>query len=201
MHNDVTGEWEQVTADLQEGDSPADVERKTKAFDEKMEQLSKSDPDHYKRSADMPNVPYRVVQSGNMKQHQVTVKRNGKDYVLTINGNPRAAQALNGLTNPDVFTEGVFGKAMNLGQWLNRQLSAFYTTRNPEFVLSNFLRDAIYSNVMVGTKEDGKYAMQFHKNFGKMNPVSMGKLFAAWENGSLREKVRQGTCTETERMF
>lgn len=200
-YNDVTGEWEQVTADLQEGDSPADVERKTKAFDEKMEQLSKSDPDHYKRSADMPNVPYRVVQSGNMKQHQVTVKRNGKDYVLTINGNPRAAQALNGLTNPDVFTEGVFGKAMNLGQWLNRQLSAFYTTRNPEFVLSNFLRDAIYSNVMVGTKEDGKYAMQFHKNFGKMNPVSMGKLFAAWENGSLREKVRQGTCTETERMF
>lgn len=200
-YNDVTGEWEQVTADLQEGDSPADVERKTKAFDKNMENLSKDDPDHYKKASDMPNVPYRVVKSGDMKQHQVTVKRNGKDYVLTINGNPRAAQALNGLTNPDVFTEGVFGKAMNLGQWLNRQLSAFYTTRNPEFVLSNFLRDAIYSNMMVGTKEDSKYAAQFHKNFVKMNPVSMGKLFASWENGSLREKVRQGTCTETERMF
>ena len=200
-YNDVTNEWEQVTADLQEGDSPAEVERKTRAFDERMEQLSKSDPDHYKRSADMPNVPYRVVQSGNMKQHQVLVKRNGKDYVLTINGNPRAAQALNGLTNPDVFTEGVFGKAMNLGQWLNRQLSAFYTTRNPEFVLSNFLRDAIYSNMMVGAKEDSKYAAAFHKNFGKMNPVTMGKLFAAWENGSLREKVVDGTASETERMF
>ena len=167
------------------------MERKTREFDEKMEQLASNDPDHYKKASDIPNVPFRVVEPSDMKQHQVLVQRGGKKYMLTINGNPRAAQALNGLTNPDVFTEGVFGKAMNLGQWLNRQLSAFYTTRNPEFVLSNFLRDAIYSNMMVGTKEDGKYAMQFHKNFGKMNPVSMGKLFAAWENGGFSQRMPQ----------
>lgn len=200
-HNDVTGEWEQVTADLNENDSPADVERKTREFDEKMEQLASNDPDHYKKASDIPNVPFRVVEPSDMKQHQVLVQRGGKKYMLTINGNPRAAQALNGLTNPDVFTEGVFGKAMNLGQWLNRQLSAFYTTRNPEFVLSNFLRDAIYSNSMSWVKESPNYAFKFHKNFGKMNPVHMGKLFAQWENGKLRERIKNGTASETDQLF
>ena len=189
-YNDVTDEWEQYfDADLKEDDTPDEVERKTRDFEERMEQLSTSDPDHYKRGGDLPGVPYRVLDRNNAKQHQVLVRRNGKSFVLTINGNPRAAQALNGLTNPDVFTEGVFGKAMNFGQFLNRQLSALYTTRNPEFVISNFIRDAIYSNCMTWVKESPNYALRFHKNFGKANPAFMSKMFAEWESGELRKKI------------
>ena len=201
-HNDVTDEWEQYfDADLQEGDSAEVVAQKVEAFEQKMEQLSESDPDHYKRGRDLPNVPYRVLRTNDMSQHQVVVMRNGKTVVLTINGSPRAAQALNGLTNPDVFTEGVFGKAMNFGQVFNRQLSLFYTTRNPEFVLSNFLRDAIYSNTMSWVKESPNYAIKFHKNFGRTNPVTMGRLFAQWENGSLRERVTGGSGSALDKQF
>lgn len=204
-HNDVTGEWEQTfDAGLKEDDRPEDVERKVRDFEERMEQLAKSDPDHYKRGSDVPNIPYRVVKPSNERQHQVLVQRGGKSYVLTINGNPRAAQALNGLTNPDVETEGIFGKAMNIGAKINRLLSSFYTTRNPEFVVSNYIRDAFYSNSMMWIKEAPNYAMKFHKNFGKLNPVMMGKMFAEWESGSLREKVLQGGTGETayiRRMF
>ncbi|MBR6130761.1 MAG: strawberry notch C-terminal domain-containing protein, partial [Bacteroidales bacterium] len=201
-HNDVTDEWEQYfDADLQEGDSAEVVAQKVEAFEQKMEQLSSSDPDHYKRGRDLPNVPYRVLRTNDMSQHQVVVMRNGKTVVLTINGSPRAAQALNGLTNPDVFTDGVFGKAMNFGQMFNRQLSLFYTTRNPEFVLSNFLRDAIYSNTMAWVKESPNYAIKFHKNFGRTNPVTMGRLFAQWENGSLRDRVTGGSGSALDKQF
>ena len=204
-YNDVTGEWEQTyDADLKEDDRPEDVERKVRDFEERMEQLAKSAPDHYKRGGDLLNVPYRVLRSSNERQHQVLVQRGGKSYVLTINGSPRAAQALNGLTNPDIETEGIFGKAMNIGAKINRLLSSFYTTRNPEFVISNYIRDAFYSNSMMWVKEAPNYAMKFHKNFGKLNPAMMGKMFAEWESGSLREKVLQGGTGEIayiRRMF
>lgn len=189
-YNDVTEEWEQFfEADLKEEDTPEEVERKMMEYEERMEKLANDFPDRYKRGSDMTGVPYRVLDKYHMKEHQVMVNRGGKTFVLTINGNPRAAQALNGVTNPDVYSDGVFGITMEMGAFLNRQLSAVYTTRNPEFVVSNYMRDAIYSNSMVWVKENPRYALKFHRNFGKMNPVFLGKLFKEWENGKLRERV------------
>lgn len=186
QYNAVMDEWEPVFADIENTDTPADVERKVKAFEERMQQLAESDPDNYKRGRDAQNIPYKVVKD-NLKEHQVLVRRNGRTYVLTINGNPRAAQALNGLTNPDVETGGVVGNLMQGAQWLNRNLSAFYTTRNPDFVASNFLRDMLYSNCMTWVKESPKYALRFHKNFGRVNPAHMRILLGKWENGTLDE--------------
>jgi N12 class adenine-specific DNA methylase len=184
QHDDVTDEWVPVFADIEESDTAADVERKVTAFEQRMEQLAQAEPDKYKRASDAKNLPYRVL-PGNLSEHQVLVKRNGETFVLTINGNPRAAQALNGLTNPDVKTGGFIGGAMKLAQWMNHQMSAAYTTRTPDFVVSNFFRDMLYSNCMTWVKEGGNYALKFHKNFGKMNPVTMRKLFGKWEKGTL----------------
>jgi len=186
QYNAALDEWEPVFADIEDGDTAADVERKVEAFEERMQQLAESAPDNYKRGRDAQNIPYKVVK-GNLKEHQVLVRRNGRTYVLTINGNPRAAQALNGLTNPDVETGGVVGNLMQGAQWLNRNLSAFYTTRNPDFVASNFLRDMLYSNCMTWVKESPKYALRFHKNFGSVNPARMRILLGKWENGTLDE--------------
>lgn len=186
QYNAVMDEWEPVFADIENTDTAADVERKVEAFEERMQQLAKSDPDNYKRGRDAQNIPYKVVKD-NLKEHQVLVRRNGRTYVLTINGNPRAAQALNGLTNPDVETGGVVGNLMKGAEWLNRNLSAFYTTRNPDFVASNFLRDMLYSNCMTWVKESPKYALRFHKNFGRVNPANMRILFGKWANGTLDE--------------
>lgn len=185
--NDVTGEWEQYSdAGINDNDSPEEVERKTREFTEKMEGLSKSDPEHYKRSRENPNIPYRVVESRDKNQHQVKVSVNGKSYILTINGNPRAAQALNGLTNPNVQTEGAFGQILNIGERLNRWMAPIYTTLRPDFMLSNFLRDTVYANTITWVKEDPNYAWAFNRKFGKLNPVKLGKLYKAWGNGSIR---------------
>ncbi len=201
-HDDVKDEWLPVntgdiagTEALEEDDSPQEVERKMLAFEAAMEQAAAQDPVHFKKQKDAPDIPYRVVESRDLRQHQVLVKRNGRDILLTINGNPRAAQALNGQTNPDNDVSGAIGAIMHAGEAVNRQLSAFYTTRNPDFVVSNFVRDMIYSNTMTWVKESPDYALRFHKNFGKVNPVKMKLLFA---------KLRKGTLDmsdETEKMF
>lgn len=186
QHNDVTDEWEPVFADLQPDMTHAEVESEIAKFEAKMEALRTSEPDKYKKGRDARNIPYKVVR-GNLNEHQVLVKRNGRTYVMTINGNPRAAQALNGLTNPDTDMGGVYGKIIKGASYVNRQLSAFYTTRNPDFVVSNFLRDMLYSNCMTWVKENPRYALRFHKNFGKVNPLTLRKLLSKWENDNLSD--------------
>ena len=188
-------EWIPVFADLEDSDTADDVERKVEAFEARMEQLAEAEPDRYKRGRDAENIPYKVVK-GNLKEHQVLVRRGGRTYVLTINGNPRAAQALNGLTNPDVNTEGIVDNMLKAGEWVNRHLSAFYTTRNPDFVVSNFFRDMLYSNCMAWVKESPRYALRFHKNFGKMNPAVMRKLLGEWESGMQRDVALATQHTE-----
>lgn len=194
QYDATTDEWVPVFADLEADDSAADVERKVEAFEQRMEKLAETDPDKYKRGRDAQNIPYKVIK-GNFREHQVLVKRDGRTYVLTINGNPRAAQALNGLTNPDVEQGGAVRNTLKAGEYVNRQLSAFYTTRNPDFVVSNFLRDMLYSNCMTWVKESPRYALGFHKNFGKVNPAKMRQLLGKWENGTL------DMSDKTEQMF
>lgn len=194
QYDDTADEWKPVFADIEAGDTAADVERKVEAFEQRMAQLAEAEPDRYKRGRDAKNIPYKVVM-GNLKEHQVLVKRGGQTFVLTINGNPRAAQALNGLTNPDVETGGVVGNLLKAGEYINRNLSAFYTTRNPDFVVSNFFRDMLYSNCMTWVKESPRYALRFHKNFGKLNPATMRRLLGKWEKGTLDQS------NYTERMF
>lgn len=184
QHNDATGEWEPVFADVEDTDTADEVAQKVEAFEQRMEALRAAEPTKYKRGREAQHIPYKVVK-GNLREHQVLIKRNGRTFVATINGNPRAAQALNGLTNPDVDQNGVVGNMLKLGTWVNRQLSAFYTTRNPDFVVSNFFRDALYSNCMTWVKESPRYALRFHKNFGRLNPVVMSRLLGKWENGTL----------------
>ena len=195
-HDDVTDEWKPVFADnLSENDSPAEIEQKVKDFNDRMQELCKNEPDKYRSQKEHPDIPYRVVESRDLKQHQVLVKRNGVDYVVTINGNPRAAQALNGQTNPDNDNAGAIGAILRAGEALNRQLSAFYTTRNPDFVVSNFIRDALYGNTMVWVKESPNYAVRYNKNFMKVNPAIMKMLFSKLRNGTLDMN------NETEKMF
>ncbi len=187
-YDSAHNEWIPVFADIDASDTPEQVEKKVEAFEQKMAQLAAQHPDKYKSGVDAVNIPYKVM-DGNMREHQVLVKRGGETYVLTVNGNPRMAQALNGLTNPDVNVGGVIGNMLKLGEAVNHQLSAFYTTRTPDFVVSNFFRDMLYSNCMTWVKESPSYAVKFHKNFGKVNPVTMRRLFGKWEKGTLDDSV------------
>ena len=200
QYNPVTDEWEVVSPQIDADATAEEVEQIMSDFNERMKSLAEENPDEYKKGSQAKDkkgsqakdkkgsqakgIPYKIGK-GVLSEHQVLVKVNGKDIIITINGNPRAAQAVNGLTNPDSEMSGAIGNLLKLTNYVNRQLSAFYTTRNPEFVVSNFFRDAIYANSMVWVKESPNYAVKFNSNFGKVNPAKMHQLIRKYRNGSL----------------
>ena len=185
-YDTVSDEWKPVFPDnIDSTNTPEEVERKMMEFEAKMESLAQQFPDRYKHGKDTVNIPYRIVESRDMRQHQIVVKRGGRDYVITINGNPRAAQALNGQTNPDNDMSGAIGAILRAGENINRQLSAFYTTRNPDFIVSNFMRDMLYTNTMTWIRESPNYALRFHRNYMYANPVRIKQLLAKHRKGTL----------------
>ena len=196
QYDSVADEWKPVFPDnIDANDSASVVAKKMKAFEDKMEQMAEKHPDLVQRSNEAPDIPYKVVEKGQLNEHQVLVKQNGKSYIITVNGSPRAAQAANGLTNPDTDLTGAVGKVFEGAEALNRQLSSLYTTLNPDFIGSNYVRDALYSNTMVYVKEGAKYGGSFNLNFAKYNPAEMANLYARYNKGSL------DTSNETHRLF
>ena len=189
----VTDQWSVVqpgdlpgTDKLEDSDTAEMVSQKMEQFEQVMQQLALQNPDDFARQKDRPDIPYRVVNAREMQQHQVMVKRNGKTYVLTINGNPRAAQAVNGLTNPNNDMSGAIGVMARSVESANRWLSSVYTTRNPDFVLTNLARDAGYTNTMVWLKEDSSYAVNFNRNYAtRANMLNMIRLYSRLMNGKL----------------
>ena len=196
QYDSVADEWKPVFPDnIGANDSASVVAKKMKAFEDKMKQMAEKHPDLVQRSNEAPDIPYKVVEKGQLNEHQVLVKQNGKSYIITVNGSPRAAQAANGLTNPDTDLTGAIGKVFEGAEALNRQLSSLYTTLNPDFIGSNYVRDALYSNTMVYVKEGAKYGGFFNLNFAKYNPAEMANLYARYNKGSL------DTSNETHRLF
>ena len=193
--NDATDEWEYFfDAGLTETDSPADVSAKVEAFNERMKSLAASDAEHYRSAREYPDLPYKVV-GNNFEGHQIAVKIGGKTVVMTINGNPRAAQALNGLTNPDTKVVNAFGKIMGWGEKLNRMLSGFYVSGGAGllngFAAANFVRDFIYTRTMTVAKEGIGYTTTMIKNwYAGANPANLAHLLWLWEHGKLDEGKR-----------
>ena len=186
LHYDAaTQEWKPVFAEFDEHDDANAVAQKVEAFNQRMETLCQQKPDEYKKASEDHDIQYKVV-GKNINEHQVHVKMQGKDYVLTINGNPEAAQALNGQTNPD-STDNPFIKFF---QSTNHFMAAMFTQKNPAFILSNLSRDSFYANSMVWAKESPAYAWKFNKNWGK----SLYTLFG------LITRQRKGTLNMNDKV-
>lgn len=163
VYDNNTGEWHISTPEIEEKDTAAIIEKKISDHEERMKQLEEKGLATQTSSG--LNIDYRI-QPKSAKEHVVQVKNGGKDYTIYVNANPRAAQAINGMTNPDVEKNPIF-KAISTA---NRWLAANFTTRNPAFVLSNLSRDLIFSMSAVYIKEDGKYLSKYRKNIFKTVP-------------------------------
>ena len=182
-------EWVAVFPEIAKDATPEQVERIMEAFNKRMEEKSKQEGSNVKRASDMVNIPYKILPK-DLKEHQVVVKRAGKPYVITINGNPRAAQAINGLTNPNA-TENPFIKFVESA---NRFMAANFTQRNPAFVVANMVRDGIYANTSVWVKEGPLYAAKFNRNWAK-SVKEMAGLVARYKANRL------DMSNPTDRMF
>ena len=95
--------------------------------------------------------------------HIIRFKVGGQEMMMYINGNPRAAQALNNELNIEMSNvyRNFFGKIL-------RYFSGINTSYNPEFWLSNAQRDALFALMSVNVKEDAGYGKRFRKNFANL---------------------------------
>lgn len=192
--NEVTKAWEAVLPEFDPNDTSEEVIRKTQEFEEMMRENKRKDPKNFKLASEQPSIPYRVVSLGEQMQHQIIVKRGGRDVVIIVNGDPRVAMAVNGQTNPDGEAKGHIGALFRAGAAVNRKLAGFYTSLSPNFVVKNFIRDIIYANTIAWVKESPTYAMTYHTNVAKL-AGQMHRLVYLYEHDKL------DMSNETHRAF
>lgn len=192
--NEVTKAWEAVLPEFDPNDTSEEVIRKTQEFEEMMRENKRKDPKNFKLASEQPSIPYRVVSLSEQMQHQIIVKRGGRDVVIIVNGDPRVAMAVNGQTNPDGEAKGHIGALFRAGAAVNRKLAGFYTSLSPNFVVKNFIRDIIYANTIAWVKESPTYAMTYHANVAKL-AGQMHRLVHLYEHDKL------DMSNETHRAF
>lgn len=169
--------WEQSFPYIKPDATAEEISQAIDDHEARMAELGKSGM--AKKSTKGVSLDYRAS-TREINEHIVVVKSGGREHVIFVNGNPRAAQAINGLTNPDT-TDHKFMQTIGKA---NRQLAANFTTRNPAFVLSNMSRDVIFSTSAIWVKEDWKYAKRFDKNIAK-NIGGIVGLMARYKSGKL----------------
>lgn len=184
VYNPVEDEWSISMPEIEENDTPETIAEKIKNHDDKMKQLKEQGLATQKSKG--LNIDYRIMKN-NISQHAIIVKNGGKDFVIYVNGNPRAAQAVNGLTNPDAEKNPIVIAINNANRWL----AANFTTRNPAFVASNFLRDVIFSNSAIWVKEDAKYSARFRKNIFRAFPSVYRGIFGKRNNSEADKYFRE----------
>lgn len=140
------------------------------------------------------NIGYKFQRAENKSQHIVDVKIAGKTHTFIINGNPRAAQALNGLLE----NSGAKGIMKPLSS-ISRMMAQLCTSYNPEFVMRNIMRDAEFASSNVTSKEGARYGALWAKYYAQLGlykgasnisfkdlsgTTGLG-LFAKYRNGTL----------------
>ena len=139
-------------------------------------------------------IGYKFQRAENKSQHIVDVKIAGKTHTFIINGNPRAAQALNGLLE----NSGAKGIMKPLSS-ISRMMAQLCTSYNPEFVMRNIMRDAEFASSNVTSKEGARYGALWAKYYAQLGlykgasnisfkdlsgTTGLG-LFAKYRNGTL----------------
>lgn len=139
-------------------------------------------------------IGYKFQRAENKSQHIVDVKIAGRTHTFIINGNPRAAQALNGLLE----NSGAKGIMKPMSS-ISRMMAQLCTSYNPEFVMRNIMRDAEFASSNVTSKEGARYGALWAKYYAQLGlykgasnisfkdlsgTTGLG-LFAKYRNGTL----------------
>mgnify|MGYP002647220891 CR=1 FL=1 len=184
------GSVEEIMPDIKNDDSPEVIAQKLDDFEKKMKEAEKRGDQVWRG-----RLPFGVelkMKPGQKKEHIVPVMINGKEYNIYINGDPRAAQALNGLTS-----------AESDANWLAefyKSVKRFYagglTSNNPDFAVANFVRDSIHAANMIyldkGILAAGRFILNTPKSFNAVFRGITGKAGNTKEDTYFKEFLKYG---------
>lgn len=162
-------EWVEAVPKYPEGDIPAEeVSRILGRFEDLMKKNNKEG--YAKPVSKKSRIAYRTLYN-ERSEHEIPLYILGDKYVITLTGNPRVAQAMNGLLNPNVNNKGW----AEIGERIQRFMAGAFTAKNVAFSIANLIKDTMYSNNQVFIKENVPYWIKFTKNqkagFGDFVPM------------------------------
>lgn len=145
-------------------------------------------------------IGYKFQRAENKSQHIVDVKIAGRTHTFIINGNPRAAQALNGLLEHK--NDSLAGRVTAS---ISRKMAQLCTSYNPEFVMRNMIKDFEFASTNLLAKEGLVYTKRFEQYYAKVGIIegirnSKLKDFADTGGFGLYAKYRNGTLDTTNKL-
>ena len=188
--------------DIPEGASADEIHQILQNFENKMKDLKKQGLARTVYSNG--NIGYRFARKKDKSQHIVEVKIGGKRHLFIVNGNPRAAQALNGLLENKPW------EAAKAFRAVTRFMAQMCTSYNPEFVARNIVRDSQFGLANMASKEGWSYARRWAVNYFMLTVGGRGLRtvhlsdLKGTEGFGLFAKYRNGTLdlnNETQRYF
>lgn len=184
-------EWVEAVPKYPEGDiSSEEVSRILGRFEDLMKKNSKEG--YAKPISKRSRIAYRTLHK-ERSEHEIPLYILGDKYVITITGNPRVAQAMNGLLNPNVNNKGW----AEIGERMQRFMAGAFTAKNAAFSIANLTKDSMYANNQVFIKENISYWIKFTKKqkagFGDFIPMMM--RLKKYRDGNL------DLSDETNKMF
>ncbi|MBF1421631.1 LPD38 domain-containing protein [Hoylesella nanceiensis] len=195
----ASGELVPLYPSLKEGMSAAEMQQRIEEFEAEMEEAKKSGTKKIYTRSFGDNMPQNF-QKWQEKQHSIRALRNGVEHTIYVLGNPKAAQAFNGLLTPESQVNAVQDIIMKV----MRFQAMMQTSLSPEFVISNFQRDVLTAATGTYIKYGWGAGKDFASNLTKVMPVSglqEGNPFGIY---NLIHKYNKGTLDKTndiERMF
>lgn len=159
--------WEEVMPNIPENSTQEQINDILNTFEETMK--AKQAHGEAKIARRKSDIGYKFERSNDMNQHIVNVYVNGRVRRFVCQGNPRAAQAINGMLRDS----GTRGWVSEKSAELNRFCAQLNTSLNPDFISSNLMGDLTFASANL-TKEGMGYTWDFCMEYAK-NWASMAR--------------------------
>ena len=194
----TTGIVEERYPDIPEGATADEINQIVSDFDTDMRLLKAQGL--ATKTFNRGNIGYRFERAKDKSQHIVDVMIAGKKHSFVILGNPRAAQALNGMLEHK--NESLAGRTTAA---ISRFMAQACTSYNPEFVMRNMMRDFEFASTNLLAKEGMAYTKTFEKYYaqvGLIEGIRNTKLsdFKKMAGFGLFSKYRNGTLDTSDKI-
>ena len=194
----TTGIVEERYPDIPEGATADEINQIVSDFDTDMRLLKAQGL--ATKTFNRGNIGYRFERAKDKSQHIVDVMIAGKKHSFVILGNPRAAQALNGMLEHK--NESLAGRVTAA---ISRFMAQACTSYNPEFVMRNIIRDFEFASTNLLAKEGMAYTKTFEKYYaqvGLIEGIRNTKLsdFKKMTGFGLFSKYRNGTLDTSDKI-
>mgnify|MGYP002761492645 CR=1 FL=1 len=177
--NDI---WEEAYPQIPDNASAHDIATIVDAFETDMK--TKQAKGEAKTLSNSTDIGFKFARAKNKSEHFVDVKIAGRTHRFVVLGNPRAAQALNGMLENSSPNSALLKGLKST----TRFMAQMATSYSPEFVMRNIIRDAEFASSNVTAKEDMMYGLKWARYYAELNPLNVAYNEGAGALKSLKWK-------------